>query len=43
MNRGLATLRARLKALYGEAGNLSLRVNQPRGLVVRLRLPLRLS
>ncbi len=40
---GLATLRARLKALYGEAGTLSLQVNQPRGLVVTLRLPLRLS
>lgn len=40
---GLATLRARLKALYGEAGQLQLRVNQPRGLVVSLQLPLQFA
>ncbi len=40
---GLATLRARLKAMYGETGSLSLQVNQPRGLVVTLRLPLQLA
>jgi LytS/YehU family sensor histidine kinase len=39
---GLATLRARLKALYGDAGQLQLRVNQPRGLIVTLLLPLQL-
>ena len=37
---GLATLRARLKALYGDEGQLQLSVNQPRGLIVQLRLPL---
>lgn len=40
---GLATLRARLKALYGEAGSLGLQVNQPRGLVVTLQLPLQFA
>lgn len=37
---GLATLRARLKAMYGEAASLSLLMNQPRGLIARLSLPL---
>jgi len=36
---GLATLRARLKAMYGEAASLSLLMNQPCGLIARLRLP----
>jgi len=40
---GLATLRARLKALYGDAFAMNLEINQPRGLVVTLRLPLRLA
>ena len=40
---GLATLRARLKALYGDAPSLSLAINQPRGLIVTLRLPLRFA
>ena len=37
---GLATLRARLKGLYGDAAEMNLRVNQPRGLVATLQLPL---
>lgn len=38
---GLATLRARLAAAYGSRARLSLHLNQPRGLVVRLQLPCR--
>ena len=38
---GLATLRARLAAAYGSRARLSLHLNQPRGLVVRLQLPWR--
>jgi sensor histidine kinase YesM len=37
---GLANLRARLKALHGDAAELSLHLNEPRGLVARVRLPL---
>lgn len=36
---GLATLRTRLKALHGEQAELALQMNQPRGLIARLRLP----
>ncbi len=38
---GLANTRARLRAAYGEAGRLELRLNQPRGVVAELLLPLR--
>ena len=37
---GLATLRARLAAAHGPAARLSLHLNQPRGLVARIQLPL---
>jgi hypothetical protein len=37
---GLANTRARLKSLYGEAARLSLRVNEPRGVVATIDLPL---
>jgi signal transduction histidine kinase len=36
---GLLNLRARLKALYGGAASLSLRMNQPRGVVAIVWLP----
>lgn len=36
---GLANLRARLRALHGDAAALSLHLNEPRGLVARVRLP----
>lgn len=36
---GLATLRAQLKALFGEGAELMLAMNQPQGLIARLRLP----
>jgi hypothetical protein len=36
---GLANLRARLSALYGGAGRLSFRINEPRGVVVTVALP----
>ena len=36
---GLANLRARLGALYGTAGSLSLKLNEPRGLVATVVLP----
>lgn len=37
---GLATLRARLLSDYGTRAALSLHMNEPRGLVARIRLPL---
>ncbi|MES2100843.1 MAG: histidine kinase [Pseudomonadota bacterium] len=36
---GLANIRARLRAMYGAAAGLSLRHNQPRGVVARIDLP----
>ena len=36
---GLANTRARLSALFGNAASLSLRSNQPRGIVAEVRLP----
>jgi len=36
---GLANTRARLAALFGGAASLELRANQPRGVVVEVRLP----
>ena len=36
---GLVNLRARLKALHGAAASLSLRVNEPRGVVATILLP----
>jgi signal transduction histidine kinase len=36
---GLANLRARLKALYGNAASLTLQVNEPRGVVASVALP----
>ncbi|WP_374657655.1 sensor histidine kinase [Inhella sp.] len=36
---GLANLRARLRALHGDAASLSLHLNEPRGLVARIELP----
>ncbi len=40
---GLANIRARLQALYGNAGQLSLRANQPNGVCALVRLPYRLG
>jgi hypothetical protein len=40
---GLANIRARLRAMYGGAAQLSLRVNQPRGVVATIELPLAAS
>jgi len=37
---GLANIRARLKAMYGAAASLSLRHNQPRGVVAQIDLPM---
>ena len=37
---GLANLRARLAALYGEAGELDIRANVPRGIRVTIAVPL---
>ena len=37
---GLANIRARLRAMYGSAARLSLRVNEPRGVVALIELPL---
>jgi sensor histidine kinase YesM len=37
---GLANIRERLRLAYGERGHLALHLNQPRGLVAELRLPL---
>jgi signal transduction histidine kinase len=36
---GLANIRARLKAMYGAAAGLSLRLNDPRGAVAEIKLP----
>ena len=36
---GLANIRARLKTMYGAAARLSLRHNQPRGVVAHIELP----
>jgi signal transduction histidine kinase len=38
---GLATLRARLAAVHGDAARLSLHLNQPSGLIARVSLPWR--
>jgi len=37
---GLANIRARLRAMYGSAASLSLRVNEPRGVVASIELPM---
>jgi len=37
---GLANIRARLRAMYGSAASLSLRVNEPRGVVASIEFPL---
>ena len=36
---GLANIRARLKAMYGAAAGLSLRLNEPHGVVAEIKLP----
>jgi len=36
---GLANIRARLKTMYGAAAGLSLRLNEPRGVVAEISLP----
>ena len=36
---GLANIRARLKAMHGAAARLSLRLNEPRGVVAEIELP----
>ncbi|MDQ6640699.1 MAG: histidine kinase [Pseudomonadota bacterium] len=36
---GLANIRARLKAMYGAAGALTLQLNEPRGVVAAIALP----
>lgn len=36
---GLANLRSRLKAMYGDAASLTLRLNEPRGVVAEVALP----
>jgi len=36
---GLANIRARLKAMHGAAAGLSLRLNEPRGVVAEIELP----
>jgi hypothetical protein len=38
---GLANIRARLKAVYGDSARLTLAVNQPRGVIATLNLPIR--
>jgi signal transduction histidine kinase len=40
---GLANIRARLKAMYGAAAGLSLRLNDPRGVVAEIDLPAQAS
>jgi signal transduction histidine kinase len=40
---GLANIRARLRSMYGEAARLTLRVNEPRGVVAMIELPLSTS
>jgi hypothetical protein len=37
---GLANIRARLRAMHGSAARLSLRVNEPRGVIAMIELPL---
>jgi len=37
---GLANIRARLRSMYGSSAELSLRVNEPRGVVAMIELPL---
>lgn len=37
---GLANIRARLRSMYGSSAELSLRVNEPRGVVATIELPL---
>jgi hypothetical protein len=37
--REVANIRARLKAIYGAAAGLSLRLNEPRGVVAEIDLP----
>jgi len=36
---GLANIRSRLKAMYGAAAGLSLRLNEPRGVIAEIELP----
>lgn len=36
---GLANIRARLRAMYGASASLSLRLNQPRGVVAQIAVP----
>jgi LytS/YehU family sensor histidine kinase len=40
---GLANIRARLAALYGNAGRLSLRANMPRGVTATIAVPLEMT
>jgi hypothetical protein len=40
---GLANIRARLRSMYGAAAQLSLRVNEPRGVVATIELPVATS
>jgi signal transduction histidine kinase len=40
---GLANIRARLRSMYGAGAQLSLRVNEPRGVVAMIELPLATS
>jgi hypothetical protein len=40
---GLANIRARLRSMYGAAAQLTLRVNEPRGVVAMIELPLATS
>ena len=37
---GLANIQARLRAMHGSAARLSLRVNEPRGVIAMIELPL---
>jgi len=37
---GLANIRSRLRSMYGDAANLSLRINEPRGVVATIQVPL---
>ena len=36
---GLANIRARLRSMYGSAAQLTLQVNEPRGITATLTLP----
>ncbi|SEB08530.1 Sensor histidine kinase YesM [Variovorax sp. YR216] len=40
---GLANIRARLRAMYGAAAGLSLRHNEPRGIVAQIHLPVHVA